>query len=970
MRVSLRTVCFVFVLAVCSVAEGTGSPEMELKFAQGLSKLGYYDLSAQQFRKLDWSKQKDPVFRGQVAEGLIDTYFAAAKAAESPVEALRCVNLASEEIRRFPKDDFKPEQRNDFWMREGDTLMELGRLAREVYLRGPRGVNLVETATQGEGAFRNAKTAYQAAVAGFKSVVKEVEAKADVNDADRILRRKSLTQQFTAETQIGWSHFRLGKLLLDQKKKAPAEKEFVAAVEILRALRTTHHEIAAGLSAALGQGLCEQELGRHAEAIKSFAGVLECRRTENTIPVRFRAWYETAASQATLGQFRDALDALTSAREEYDDLPAEMADAWQFRHAETLGQAADALRKQSEENEKKAKVLRAKGDQKSRGEAEALKRKAEAGETRCHDLYTLAAREARKLANSEGAYSQEAILLLGKWAAAGRIDKRFRSAMDCFAEGERLLEAGKPADAIRAYREAIRRNRSPRGAKGKLCLDSWVQTANAYMALQNHYEAGMVLGYVARVYPDCAYAEKAAVYSAMLLGAQYQKGRTPYEADLYLQAQELLVEQFPATDAARRAAFRLADVRRAQKDYEGATRYYLKVNRASLFYEKASYLAGMCLWEAFIEKQKAGVEADLLAARAENQLQVFMAWTDEQPAGNTQADKERPLWKAMANVLLAEMAIHQKRYADALGLLNERTMAELMKLPEDRDSYLARARLQRLRALCTLGGIANVQQAGKEIEALRRITGVTKETQSTAGRLVGMTFLKMADERMAGAKSAGVSGNEFTRDLLANARKHLILSVELNPEQTIEQYSEVASALAQSGAHAQAAAAFEHLVVRFGNDPVRREAIIDARRWVGICYKRAGDWRKAAVAFETLKNDFPKWMSARRELAECYESDALKRYADAEKLWRTIEQNCEMGQSGWFEARCHRVRMLALAKRKDLAFQMLATTALSYPALGGKAWEQQFLAVVEAQFDKEKREAFHALRNDILATEE
>jgi len=973
MRIALRIgmvgVAFCFVAS----AAGAGSFETELKFARGLRDLGYYELAVERFRALSQARQMNPGRQRKIAEGLIDACLSAAKAAGGPVEAFRYMRLASQELARVPKESLNRVEQCVLRMKEGEALMELGRLAREVYARQPKGIKLDDVASEGDAAFSNAADAYGRAAAGFKVIVAAVERKQEVDDADRILRRESLTRQFVAETQVGWAHFRRGKFLLERKRKADAGREFNEAVSVFRRLREAHREITAGLSAALGEGLCEQELGRHGAAIKALEAVLECYRTESTIPVRFRAFYEMAASQAALGKFRDALDSLDEARREYEELPRALEEAWLFRHAKTLGMAADAIGHDATAKLSRARALRGKGDKASLGRAGTLEEDARSLQARARDLYARAAKEARRLVDSGGPYADEATVLLGKWVAAAGIAKRFRTAVDYFAEGERLLASGKHGEAISAYREAIRHSRGFLPAEKKRRVDAWIQMGNAFVAMGRHYEAGLVLGHVARVYPDSRYAEKAAVYSAMLLGDQYRTGRSRFEAETYLDAQELLVERFPRTDAAKRAAFRLGDVRRAEGDYEAAARYYAKVDRASEYYERASYLSGACLWEAFLKRAKAGVEGASsaspagLAERAERRLTAFLKWAGEQPSGNSRADRERPKWQARARTLLAEMAIRQDDFQRALDLLDGRTMIELNKLQEERADFLVRARLQRLRAFCAVGGIANVERAGAEVEALRKLGGVGKGTLSTAGRLVGMTFLMTADKRMAGGKEGAARSDPVTEGLLKNARKYLILSVELNPEQTIEQYSEVASALARSGAYVQAAETFQRLVERFGRDPARKEVVRDARRWVGICYKRAGEWRKAAAAFGALKKDFPKWMDVRRELALCYESDALRRYSDAEKLWRTVEENFEMGGAEWFEARYHRIRMLLLAGRRELAFQMLGATAISYPGLGGERWEKRFLKLVEEQLDKEERESFLRLRREALA---
>jgi len=852
-------------LVICAGAAAAESVETELKFATGLRDLRYFDLAAHQFRSLDWSKLKDHDLRLQVAEGLVDTWLAAAGTARRPTDSLRYVGLAADELGRVLKTHVKAAPRNRLTMKLGNTLIRRGRLAREVYRRKPRGVDVAVVAAEGERAFDDAVKVYTDAVSSFKGIVKRVEAKDDVNDADRKLRRDTLNLQIVAETRIGWARFRRARLYRDRNMQQPFQKELAAAAGIFEKQSKEHKRILAGLSAALGWALCLQELGKHKEAIAAFDEVLDVKPSEDAAAVRHQAQYEKAVSQMASGDFTGARRTLGQVR----SVPKALKEAWQLRFAHTYGKEADGLRAQEERRLNEAKALIAKNTVESHKKARQLKKEAEALRKAYRKLYEHAVGEVRDLAGSETAYAQEASLLLGEWITSGDL-KHLRSARDFFADGEHLYGEGQFGGSIVAYRETIRRAKRTKVDR-QLAHDAWIQMGKAYARSKNNYEAGLVLGRVARLYPKSPYAEDSAVYSAMLLGAQYQKGQTPLEAQIYLEAQDLLVDHYPQTDAARRAAFRLADVRRAQKQYARAARYYKAVDRASEFYEQAGYLAGECLWEGFLEEQKAG-NKDTAAGRqffqrAEDQLKAFLKWAGDQPEGTPEIARNRRFWTAKSRLLLAGMYFHRKQYKDVFSALGDRGIAAIKRVPPADENLLANARLLRIRAFCALDSVPDTRKAGQEMKALQKDARVPSSLKSTASRYVGLTFLKLAEDLgrkknlKAGAPDAEV------RSLLNSARTYLMLSINLNPEQNVNEYEEIAQALHQTEAYAEAAGTFELLVERFGDVPEHKGRILDARRWIGVCYKEARQWAKAAAAFEGLVKQEPRWLSVREDLA-------------------------------------------------------------------------------------------------------
>lgn len=953
----------------------TEDPETELRFANGLRDLRYYELAIERFRTLNWPQQKDPEFRVRVAEGLIETHMAASKAASRTTDALREVRRGVAELTRLIETQMGESLRNRLLMRRGRMLLQEGRLGREVYRYCPKGIAPADVAARAEKVFNDAVRAFENALDGYKKDVKRIEAKSRVDDADRRLRREMLSQQVTAETEVGWARLRLGQFQKELKKEKEFRKEIQAAAKIFQDVTIAYPELVAAVDATLGKALCSHELGEHQKAIATFDKVLKRKPSKTVAMIRFEAYDNKARSQTALRDYDGALDTLKTLRREFRRLPTALDEALQMHYARILGEAADGLQKQTRQNLAQAVTLSEKGDPNSKRAAARLRDKGIRSRNQYRRLYAQAVEEVRKLAASDSPYAQEANLLMGRWAEAALL-KTQRAAALLFAQGEHLLATGRPAEAIAAYRKVVQQVRDT-GPDQKLAHDAWIQMGKAYAEQKQYYEAGLALGHAARLFPDSEQAERAAVYSAMLLGAQHKLGRTPFESETYLESQKLLADRFPHLPVAKRAAFRLGDLRREQKRYEEAAHYYGKVDRASEYYERASYLLGWCLWQAFLDKRQPAREPAALhplSERAKKQLRTFVAWAEQQPHAPPEVEKARRLWIAAAKVLLAEISLHQNRPQDVLNTLTDKALAgfrkvlaEFDKLPPGQEGLIARARLHRLKAHCALTTIEHAQNAGEEMQELRKEKHLEPRLKSAAARLVGTTFVKLAKD-LKESKPPGTMEREF-RALCTNARIYLILAIELNTEQALDDYKQIATDLYTVGMYNESAHVFNLLVKRFADRPEHANVIRDARRWTGTCYKKADDWQKAMTVFEALVKEFPRWIDVRRDLAECYANKHVRRYADAEEQWRTVEETLRMGTADWFKARYHRIEALVLQTdrtRKDLAFQILAATIVSHPKLGGPESEGRFMALLEQKFDRQQRERLLKLRNEAL----
>ena len=952
LRLALATI---LISLLCSSASGAADLQTELRFAKGLSELGYFGLATERYRALDWRKQSDPKARRAVLDGLVENFESAGRYVPARQRQLAFLRQARQELADYlAKAKLDTRSRREFRMRYGQDLLAIGRVSGELLERKPRGTDLAAVGREGLAAFDAAGALFSKVLKEDHETLKRLKAKPDVSDADRRLYRTCLTGLVVAETQLGWAQYGRAQL---QKTRGDA-KAYAAGLDQARKTferqAKAHPTLIAGCSAALGEGLCLLELKKPKEAVKALDVALGVKHSRATQAIRYQAFDGKARCLAALGQYPEAVETLKTMAREFRHLPPALRLARQMVYAQLVGESADSLLAQAVKTRNEAKALAAKKDPASRRKRDDLLGKAEHLTDAAKARYADAVRAIRSLADDENPYTEEASLLLGRWMASGGVRRRMR-ATEFYSQGERLFEAGAFAKSIDAYREAICAAGGSR-KDARVAMDAWIRMGMAYYRLKDNYAAGLVLGRVARLYPDSPFAEKAATYSSMFLGAKYAEDKTPFSARAYLQAQELLVNRYPRAPAAKKAALRLGDVRRDQRRYAEAARFYGKVSRASAFYERASYLAAWCLWQATQERQKdAPAEARRLAAETEKRANAFIRWSESQPAGVGKAAAERAVYLAKARILLAGAYLIQKRYDAVLKVLSKPALAKIRQLPADQSTLVADAVLRRIRALCAKENEEDLYKAGEETAALRKEPRVPARLKSAAARLVGATFLKLSEQH---AKAKGYK--EGRKDLtmkryLLRGRRYLVLSIDLSPEKSVSEYSEVASALYEAGAYQDAAEVFRQVVRRFRKSARHADAVRDAQLWVGRAYMKAGDYEKAAEEFRALVTRYSRWLEPRRRLALCYESEAIRRYGDAEVQWRIIEETLRKGSKEWFEARYHRVDDLLKEKREPLAFQLLAAALVTYPELGGKASSKRFEDLLKLFSDAQRK---------------
>jgi len=495
---------------------------------------------------------------------------------------------------------------------------------------------------------------------------------------------------------------------------------------------------------------------------------------------------------------------------------------------------------------------------------------------------------------------------------------------------------------------------------------SWVQMGKCYASLGRHFEAGLALGRVPRVYPDSRLAETCAYYSTTLLGSAYDRDRTAYGLQVYLESQELFAALCPDHPKAQAVLFRLGDMRRGQKDYVAAATYYARVPESSIYFEKGSFLEGDCYWRAFlkqVEQHAATPEVEPqsdLWTKAEDRLKRFVAWAAAQPTVKPEQMAERHKRVAHARMRLADVYVHEDvRKPDAAlaildtfgrdykGLLAKQDAAELMP----------RSYVLRVRALVLKDNLDGAEKALAELIAKHR----TYRQTGLACRFLGDAYLT----RATGLKKEKAPAAQVA---LANSKtaQYFNLALAINPDQSIDEYALVGGQMYKAEMYPEAVKTFQQLIERFKDDPKQKDAIWEAKDWIGKSYmamKTPTGWQKATAQFKGLVAASPTDMDYRRSLGLCYENTAD--FDSAIDQWDKVDGTLRQGSRQWFEARYHLVKCYACKGDVSTGYKILATMVISHPGMGGPERRKAFEKLVEEKFDAAHRKRFRQLARNM-----
>jgi len=933
---TLNAVFLLVLLVTACPSAADDAAATELRFADGLRDLGYFDLAITQYATLDWPRQQDQRFGTQVALGISRCHLRAA--ASSPR-----IQDAAEQLRRAAKvmEALTTARGADSSLpllltRKGEVQLKLGACLTTMLAL----TKDAETGRQASAALDAAATAYKQAAALHRQAVTKIESMATVTDTDRKKRNAELQAEIAAQTQFAWVCYRRSQFHLEAGNTSKARQEVAGAQAAFTELSDMHTGLMAGVSATLGKALCLQQVGDHENAVAVFQEVLRVKFTAALLPVQSRAQIGMATSLSTLGEHERAIRLLKSLQGLSRKLPRATAAAVDLQLAKVIGAAGDAARTQVATNTKLLADLKPKTDRVSRLRSRELGKINAVLTRQTRTYYEAAIRLARRIASGTGPHVREAQGLIGHWAKVGGITLR-ASAVDVYARAERLRTEGKSDLALDTYRDAIALA-DPSTTQQRLARDAWVRTAQISARAGSHYEAGLIFGRIPQLYPDSTLAQKCAEYSAMLLGSHYEKHPSHVALEAYIEAQQFLALNFPQNKAAQRAAFRLGDLCRGQNQLQRAVTFFRAVSPASEYYERATYLVGACMYQLCPPG-----ESDDAFRDAEAWIVALIERAGNDATGSAKTLVARRRWSGEAILLLAGMYRDRERPEDLLALL---TPARLVTLADPDPMPARRARLLRLDAHAGLGGAHN-DEAARELQAIISDKAIPSELKSEAALIVGRNFMRQADALIAGPDAPA----QAVATLHEKAKLHLLLSLKLAPDQGVAAYEETVRALYTVGAYKPAAQAFGVLIDKFGKDEEHADVVRDARRWVARCLRESGDLAAATLAFETLLKNYPRWTDLRKELTLCYEHPDIARHTDAGKQWIRIEETCRMGERGWFEARFHRIRSLVMRDRKPLAYQLLASTAVPYPNLGGARWRPQFVALLEAEFTPEQQ---------------
>jgi tetratricopeptide (TPR) repeat protein len=936
---TLGAVGLLFLMAAGGPSFADDAAATDLRFADGLRDLGYFDLAIAQYCRLDWPRQKDTGFGGQIALGISRCHLRAAESSMRIQDAAAQLRLAAELMEALTtarRDDSSLPvlltHKGDVQLRLGACLTSMLALTKDA-----------QTSRDASAALDSAAVAYKQAADLHRAAVTKIEAMATVTDTERKQRNAELQSEIAARTQFAWVCYRRSEFHQTTGNAAKAKEEVANAQTAFSELSDMHTGLMAGVSATLGKALCLQQAGKHESAVDAFQEVLRAKPTPALLPIQSQAQIGMATSLSTLGEHERALKLLRNLQSLSRRLPRTTVAQIDLALAKVIGTAGDAALAQVAANAKLLADLKPKTDRKSQLRSRELAKINAALTRQARSYYEGAIREARRIGASAGPHALEAQGLIGHWAEVGGITLG-ANAVDVYARAERLRSEGKPEPALASYRKAIALIGSV-PTQQRLARDAWVRMAQISARVGSHYEAGLIFGRIPRIYPESALGQKCAEYSAMLLGSHYEKKPSHVALEAYMEAQQFLARTYPQSQAAQRAAFRLGDLCRGQDQLQRAVIFFRAVSPASEYYERATYLAGLCMYQLSPPHPETGDGAILRDSEA--WLKDFIARAENDATGSAETLAERRLWSGEAVLLLARIYRDRQRPQDVLSLL---TPERLVVLADPDPAPARRARLLRLDAHAGLGGAHN-DEAARELDAIIGDKSIPGETKSEAALIVGRNFMQQA-ESLAATPDAEP---QAVAALHEKARLHLLLSLKLAPDQGVAAYERTARALYTVAAYQPAGQAFGALIDKFNGDEEHADVVRDARRWVARCLRESGDLAAATLAFEALLKDYPRWTDLRKELTLSYEHPDIARHSDAGKQWRRIEETCRMGERGWFEARFHRIRSLTVRDRKSLAYQLLASTAVPYPNLGGAKWRRQFITLLEAEFAPEQQ---------------
>jgi tetratricopeptide (TPR) repeat protein len=920
----------IFAAAAFLVGAGDALAEnlqIEYKFAKALSEHGYYDLAIERLLVIRESLKPQDELYDDVCLCLVASHMAAAREVASPQEQLDISSRAIAEMETLLKASTAEEEQCRLKIELGKMLLGYGQIAMDLLLNKREDVDFAKTKDAASDAFARAMKALEEGSKGYQSIVKRIEEKKNLDDPDRRKRLLCLQQQVVAENETGWTHYRLAEFAKVNGETQQRAAELAAAAKIFDDLSVKHADIAAGVSATLGKGRVLQEQGEAAKAISAFDQVLSVDPAGAVVEMHQLAYYHKAIAQRSVGRFDEAvatLNTLMTFNRKSPQARGVDGGAIQLAYAQTVAAQAEALEKLAQEAGKKT-------DAASVAKARDLSQQSVA-------KYKEAAKHVRQLARPGSLHTREAFRLWGEWMAKAG-EKAERTAAEWYAEGEQFFGSKKYMDAAKSYRVAVCMS-AP--SDDKLRQDAWLQMGQAYAMAGRNYEAGLILEYASRQYPKSLFAESAAVYSSAYLGDVYAKGKTPLETDAYLESQFYLLKTYPNNAASQKAALRVADLFRAQQQHVQAATAYAAVPASSPYYERARYQCGASYWTAYLKAKAGGEPAVELRTKSVDCLTAFVDWCTKSPDPGGAAARERAVYGSLARISVAEIYLHEDFNAavkaiDVLAPLD--AVPKVLEGSAEWADIAPRVLVLQVQAYC-LDGKLDVVEA--KMKRLMEDTGASPDQKAIAARAAGGSFV---DEALKAGKDA--SEVEKADRLRQLAAEYLMKSVELKPDQALDDYALIARRLYQAGMYSQAGDVFAQLADRFKDDPKQEDLVWQAREWVGRCAMESGNWQDAISVFRQVLEKYPRSMSVHQRLALSLERlNTGQSSEEAVREWRLVERTLRQGTPDWFEARYHLAVNLAALKKKDLAYETVSSTAISHPGLGGMEWKEKFTSLV------------------------
>ena len=817
---------------------------MEVKFAEGLEKLGYLDLAQEQLIRTQTREYLPPRVREEATKRLARLYRTIGKAARDEGkynEALGYYNKAvasyDDYLARM-KDIVSDEEYNKLLYESGQMCAAIGRdevAGMENTADEKERVSYKKSATLW---FTSAEEKLDEAAALY---VKLRDDLADIPSKTLDLKKKyqeinELAGKIVLEQAK--ARYDSSRVYSDEAERATRDAKLQEAIRSFQEIVEAYKIYDVRYTAERYTGLCYRDLGQYDQATAHLKEALKVQRIPSTVWIIRLARYNLAQTYNDMGDPDKAMTSADAAlgelqeRQEFlGQTERDMLFAVQIEKGRALVGAA------------KQKIKRAEGYEKDPSKvkfAPELRMEARRDYQYAVDVvYDIAgdpkSKWARNAQNEVKVWLDESENILG--APPIKVRQTFSYWL---TQGRSLFEQRKFLESIQAYQKAAEMG-NPVIYGRTLLPEAWYQMGAAYYHLSSpehtggkytyYYESALCFSQVATTYPKADLAPHAARVAYRLCGALFNQGRAMegpgrrdalmYDGDRYFAALKTYTEMFPAKS--EEVLFDAAELARTIERYEQASDLYSRVRPEHDAYYAAKYMRGLCLYlEALrlydrVEPRPTQTIGSLLD-RAAKLYQGYIEWyvNNKDRLGPERLEVAS---KAVANTKISfgKLLVHpawtdthekQEGARTALAVL-ENFEDEHLTGPgreELHKELLPQAFFVNIRAYLRLDELANAEEF---------VEGIVKRFQkhpysAAAASMLGYAYLNRRRE-LEEQEGTDLEATEAA----ARAARYLEMALDLDPEQSLGFYVDVAGELYRMEEYEQAVRILDRGLERF-----------------------------------------------------------------------------------------------------------------------------------------------------------